>query len=149
FVFVVAAGPSPQVAELERKLRDAEAATARAENRAKTLEEEASRVDRLKAEVANLEKELGETRKVAQAAASGGAKTSGVSSREFLDLREQLNKKDKELLDLRDQLSGKEKQLLELRDRSLGFERSIADAQDKHLELERAHAEINDQLTAS
>ena len=61
----------------------------------------------------------------------------GGSAREFLDLREALNKKDKELLDLRDQLTHKEKELLGLRDTNLAAEREKADLGDRIIELEK------------
>ncbi|HEY1534448.1 MAG TPA: response regulator, partial [Polyangiaceae bacterium] len=56
-------------------------------------------------EVQRLERELSE---VKAKQASGGGKGAGTA-REFLDLREQLNKKDKEILETRDQLSHKDK----------------------------------------
>lgn len=143
-----AAAPAAANAELERKLRDAEAAVVRAENRARAAEEQSAALEKLRGEVTRLEKEIADTRKAASSAASTGAKTGGVSSREFLDLRESLNKKDKENLDLRDQLSARDKQMFELRDKNLAFERTIADASDKQLELERSMADLNDQLEA-
>lgn len=60
-------------------------------------------VARLRSEISGLK---------AQIAQSSG----GVSSRQFLDLREALNSKDKEILDLRDQVTGRDKQILALRD---------------------------------
>ena len=65
----------------------------------------------------------------------------GSSAREFLDLREALNRKDKELLDLRDQLTHRDKELLGLRDSSLALEREKADLADKHEEVERTLAD--------
>src|SRR4029078_390664 len=61
-------------------------------------------------------------------------KPGAVSSREFLDLREGLNRKDKEILALRDQLSRKDKELLENADKELALEREKADQSDKLLE---------------
>ena len=49
-------------------------------------------------QVVRLQRELDELR----LKAASGAKMGGVSSREFLDLRESLNKKDKEILALRE-----------------------------------------------
>ncbi len=95
-------------------------------------------------EVARLKSELGKAQQRAAAAEkmledvkSKAAKGTGVSSREFLDLREQLNRKDRELLELRDQVTARDKQLIELNDKSLVLEREIADLRDKALEAER------------
>jgi CheY-like chemotaxis protein len=74
---------------------------------------------------------------------SAGGSKAGVSSREFLDLRETLNKKDKELLAIRDQVSRKDKENLDLRDQLLAFERERADHADRLLELERAAADLD------
>ena len=54
---------------------------------------------------------------------AAGAKTGGISSRDFLDLREGLNKKDKEILTLKEQLSKKDKEIVESQDRALALER--------------------------
>ena len=64
-------------------------------------------------EVARLRSEISELK--AKVAESSG----GVSSRQFLDLREALNTKDKEILDLRDQVTGRDKEILELKDQSI------------------------------
>ncbi len=140
--------PAVGNAELERKVRDAEAAVVRAENRARLAEEQAAAAGQMRQDIERLQKEVADSKRSASIAPPGGAKGGGVSSREFLDLRESLNKKDKENLDLRDQLSARDKQMFELRDKNLGFERSIADAQDKQIELERAVADLSDQLAA-
>ncbi len=71
------------------------------------------------------------------AAGDKAAKSTGVSGREFLDLKEQLNRKDRELLDLRDQLSVRDKQIIELRDENLKAARESADLKDNNLTLER------------
>ncbi|MCL2823711.1 MAG: response regulator, partial [Polyangiaceae bacterium] len=59
-----------------------------------------------------------------------------ATSRELLDLREALNKKDKEILGLRDEISRRDKDLLDLRDASLALEREKADSNDRIMELE-------------
>lgn len=62
------------------------------------------------------------------------------SARDFLDLREQLNKKEKEVLGLRDELNQREKELLGLKDDTLALERVKADLSDQLSELEtRTH----------
>ncbi|HEU5076113.1 MAG TPA: response regulator [Polyangiaceae bacterium] len=102
-----------------------------AQKRVAVLETEALASRRADAEVARLEKEVEELR---QKLASGKG---GGSAREFLDLREQLNSKDKEILELRDQLNHREKELLGLRDGSLALEREKADLDDRNMELGR------------
>src|SRR5690606_18581720 len=76
--------PAVDIEELERLRSDL--AKAR-----QLAEETGAALDRQKAEVARLEKEASDLR---ARAAKGG----GISSREFLDLREALNSKDKEIL---------------------------------------------------
>ncbi|HTM44325.1 MAG TPA: response regulator [Polyangiaceae bacterium] len=66
----------------------------------------------------------------------------GSTAREFLELREQLNRKDKEMLDLRDQLTSRDKDLLNLRDTNLALERAQADSGDKLAELEKNLGEL-------
>jgi CheY-like chemotaxis protein len=90
-------------------------------------------------EVVRLRHEVEELKtKLAVAATNAPARG---PSREFLDLREALNKKDKEILALRDQITVKDKEVLELRDAALEFEREKADLSDKLSEWERASEE--------
>jgi DNA-binding response OmpR family regulator len=96
---------------------------------------------------ARLSREIDELR----AKLASAARTGGTSSRDFLDLREALNKKDKEVLALKEQLSKKDKEIVEARDRSLSLERSVADVEDRLLGVERtlaAATEKNDSLAA-
>ena len=83
--------------------------------------------------VESAEKMLEETRVSSERAADSAS----VSSRDFLDLKEQLNRKDRELLDFRDQLSARDKQIIELREENLKAAREMADAKDSNLILER------------
>jgi CheY-like chemotaxis protein len=118
-----------QKAELlrtERELTQARAEVARLEDRVRQSAESDDRVVKLQRELDELKLK----------AASGG-KVAGVSSREFLDLREGLNKKEKEILSLRDQLTRKEKELLDTSDTTLALERDKADLEDKIGQLER------------
>jgi CheY-like chemotaxis protein len=92
------------------------------------------------ADLARLRRELDELR---HAHPVPSIKPGAISSREFLDLREALNKKDKEILALRDLLSKKDKELLDLRDQVLALDREKADQVDKLLELERANADFD------
>src|SRR6185295_4144129 len=91
------------------------------------LEENAQRDSASNETVLRLQRELDDIR----LKAASGQKIGGVSSREFLDLREALNKKDKEILGIRDQLSRKEKELLDANDSALALEREKADLEDK------------------
>jgi CheY-like chemotaxis protein/chromosome segregation ATPase len=75
---------------------------------------------------------------------AASAKTGGISSRDFLDLREALNKKDKELLAFREQLSRKDREIVEAQDRTLSLERGRADLDERILGLEREVAEVKE-----
>ncbi|HEV3192360.1 MAG TPA: response regulator, partial [Polyangiaceae bacterium] len=89
---------------------------------------------------ARLMREIEELRgKVAAASRSGG-----ISSRDLLDLREALNKKDKEILAYKEQLSKKDREIVEAQDRALTLERSKADVEDRLLGVERELAEANE-----
>ncbi len=72
----------------------------------------------------------------------------GVSSRQFLDLRETLNSKDKEILDMRDQLSVRDKEILELRDQSIALERGRADFGEKMADLERSFSKAQEAIAS-
>lgn len=123
-----------RVRELEKELRETR-------SRISDLEDEATRAASKDSEVQRLQRELDE----AKAKAATGSKGGG-SAREFLDLREALNKKDKELLDLRDQVTHREKDLLGLRDTNLAGEREKADLNDRISELERQTTDLGRQL---
>jgi CheY-like chemotaxis protein/chromosome segregation ATPase len=97
---------------------------------------EAGEVERLTREVEELKAKL----------TSGAPKTAGISSREFLDLREALNKKDKEILSLKEAQSRKDKEHVESQDKMLALERAKADLDEKTLALEREAAETKDRL---
>ena len=118
-----------QKAELARMER--ELGTARGE--ITRLEEATQRGAESDERVTKLQRELDELK----LKATSGGKVAGVSSREFLDLREGLNKKEKEILGLRDQITRKEKELLDTSDTTLALERDKADLEDKIAGLER------------
>jgi CheY-like chemotaxis protein len=115
-----------EAVRLERELSNAKAEMQR-------MEEAALQDPGSNDQVVRLQRELDELR---TKAASGG-KVGGVSSREFLDLREALNKKDKEILGLRDQIGRKEKDLLDASDTALALEREKADLDDRIGSLEK------------
>jgi CheY-like chemotaxis protein len=112
-----------------------------ARNELEKLRLEATEADRLLHEVDELKAKL----------ASAAPKGAAISSRDFLDLREALNKKDKEILALKEQSSRKDKEIVEVQDRMLALERSKGDLDDRSLALERELAETkerNDSLAA-
>jgi CheY-like chemotaxis protein len=114
---------------------DAEFAEARRE--IEKLRIEAGDAERLAREVDELKAKL-----------AAGAKTGGISSRDFLDLREALNKKDKEILSLREAISKKDREIVESQDRAIAHERSNADNEERLLSLERELAETKDKAEA-
>jgi CheY-like chemotaxis protein len=119
-----------KLAQAERTAQAADQRASHAEQRATTAEQRASSAERT----------LTET-----------SKKGGATSRELLDLREQLNRKDRELLDLRDQVTARDKQIIEASDRSLSIERELTDLRDKQAEMQREldkRKEIVDALTA-
>ena len=120
-----------EIVRLAREADDARSGVGR-------METELSLAREGTAEAARLRRELDELKRAsAVAMPSAPAKPGTVSSREFLDLREALNKKDKEILALRDQMSRKDKEVLDLRDQLLALDREKADHVDRILELER------------
>jgi CheY-like chemotaxis protein len=138
------AAPRPQIdAEVERLRAETERQKAEHLRMERELQSARGEVERLQEaaalgaesdeRVTKLQRELDELK---LKAASGG-KVAGVSSREFLDLREGLNKKEKEILGLRDQMTRKEKELLDASDTTLALERDKADLEDKISGLER------------
>ena len=119
--------PSPNGENIEQ-----EWAELIAENRALSKEN-----DTFRRKVESIEKEL---------ISMKASKKGGVSSSEFLDLREALNKKDREVLDLRDELHNKEKELLDQREKVNGLERKRADLEDKNIDLSKQLNELEGKL---
>lgn len=124
--------PSPQADSQDVRALRSEIADLR--QQIADLSQKAARADRLESEL----RDAKSTRASKPAI--------GISSREYLDLREALNGKDKELLALRDQLSSRDKQLLELRDGNLQLERLGADYQDRIAELEDQVQQATDRI---
>lgn len=119
-----------RVEELERELSAAQVATQRVVD----LTEENQRLRAHGDELARVTKEMEEKlRASAPPALSAGASPSrpgGVSTREFLELRESLNRKDKEIL-------ARDRELIELRDKLLQAEMSTADIDDRLAERDQ------------
>lgn len=152
---VTATGVDVQAAamEMDRLRADLEKMKTRAEGAERSLDEAraeaarqgatASRADAAMAEVERLQRELDDLR---ARPVSIPAKAAGVSSKEFLDLREALNKKDKEILSLKETLGRKEKDILEGSERSLALERTKSELNDKLLEHERELNETREKV---
>lgn len=118
-----------RVRELEEEARESRAKLA-------DFEDAVRRGGQKDHEVQRLHRELDDVKSRLSSGKGAG------SAREFLDLREQLNRKDKEILDLRDQLTHRDKELLAFRDSSLALERERADLLDRTSDLERTTSEL-------
>jgi CheY-like chemotaxis protein len=117
----------------ERRVKEAEARNSELETRIHSLENERQ----------TLRKEIEEARERFTQSATFS------KEREFLGLREIINKKEKDILDLRDALDAKDRQILDHKDKireldrarrdleeaSLGFERSLVAANERVAEL--------------
>ena len=127
------------------KLREDLVRTRERFNQAETqLGEARSEIDKLRLETGENERLVREVEELRSKLAAGPPKTGGISSREFLDLREALNKKDKEILSLKEALSRKDREIVEAQDKALQFERAKSDLDDKTLSLERELSEVKE-----
>ncbi|HSC89384.1 MAG TPA: response regulator, partial [Polyangiaceae bacterium] len=133
-------GPSPEllaeleqlrgrVSSLERDLGTANEAAADLAGQKDQL------AQKKEAELTLLQRELDELREKM-------ASNQGGNAREFLDLREQLNKKEKEILDVRDQLTSREKEVVKLNDSNIGLEREKVELGERLRELENTRAAL-------
>lgn len=68
--------------------------------------------------------------------------------REYLSLREIINRKEKDLLDLRDALDAKDRQILDQKDRFREQDRARRDLEEKMLEVERNLVAVEERSTA-
>ncbi len=132
------ASKTEQIAELEASLASARAA---AESEADAKLQVAQKKD---AEIELLQAELETLRRKLESNEAAG------TAREFLDLREKLNKKDKEIIDIRDELTTKEKALIKANDEAIFVGREKADLLDQvsgltsnKLELERQNQALS------
>jgi len=134
---------SLEAAEHEQLSAELAATRERLEMTERELDEARRETGKLRLEAgdsARLMREIEELRgKVAAASKSGG-----ISSRDLLDLREALNKKDKEILAYKEQSSKKDREIVEAQDRALSLERSKADVEDRLLGIERELAGANE-----
>jgi len=114
------------------------------------LKESEARSSELEARIHSLENERQTLRKEIEEARERFTQSATFSKeREFLGLREIINKKEKDILDLRDALDAKDRQILDHKDKlreldrarrdleeaSLGFERNLVAANEKAAEL--------------
>jgi CheY-like chemotaxis protein len=133
-------------AELDRYQSELQRTESKAAGLQAELAEAREQVNRVHqeadAEVDRMQRDLHELKSRASLLPKAGA----VSSREFLDLREGLNKKDKEILALKTQLTVKDKEIFEARDRSLGLERQTSELDDRLLAKDREVAETGDRV---
>lgn len=86
--------------------------------------------------------------KARQASDAGGAGSSYSREREFLNLREVINKKEREILDLRDEVGAKERQILESKEQVRQLHHTKTALDSKNLELEQRLLEQSEQLEA-
>ncbi|MGO9834366.1 MAG: response regulator [Polyangiaceae bacterium] len=128
--------PAPEHAELQRLRDDLAHAKERVDSSERELEEVRREADKLRLEAGEAER-LGREVDELKTKIASGPKGGGVSSRDFLDLREALNKKDKEILSLKEQLSKKDKEIVDTQDKMLVLERGKADLDDRLIVLER------------
>jgi CheY-like chemotaxis protein len=103
----------------------------------------------LRAERDKLAREVEEL-KARPAPAPAPSKAEGFSrEREFLNLREVINRKEKELLDLRDSLDAKDRQILDGKDKLRELERRHRDVDDKLLNYEKELVAANERIEAA
>ncbi len=111
------------------------------------IEESRQEIEKLRIEAGEAERLAREIEEL-KVRLAAGAKTGGISSREFLDLREGLNKKDKEILTLKEHLSKKDREIVESQDRALALERGKSDLDGRLLGLEREVADARERSEA-
>jgi CheY-like chemotaxis protein len=102
------------------------------------------RIRELEAERDRLTRDLESARK---AAINTTKPPEGFSrEREFLNLREAINRKEKEILDLKDDLDAKDRQILDHKDKIRELERGRRDLEEKTLGIEQRHLAATEQL---
>jgi CheY-like chemotaxis protein len=113
-------------------------------------EELRTRVVQLEEQRTLLKKELQEAKAQAAAQPAPAAAASAPFSREreFLNLREIINRKEKEILDLKDELDAKERTILDHKDKVRELERKSRDLDERILHFERQLVAANEKLAA-
>ncbi len=84
-----------------------------------------------------LEAEIERLRGEVDAAKASSGDSEFSREREFLNLREVINKKEKEILDLRDEIGAKDRQILNGKERLQELEHTRADLEEKQLGMEQ------------
>jgi len=140
-----------RVVELEGQLAAARAdAVARealqAENmRLRAQLEELPRLRAQAEDASKLQRELDDLR--ARTARPAGSATSTATSREGLELRETLHRKDKEIIQLQRVAHERDKEILQLRETLLQRDLERADLDERLIEREREKADLEERLT--
>jgi CheY-like chemotaxis protein len=104
-----------------------------------------ARVQSLEIERRSLQEQLQIARR------QGGDATPGQplsKDREYLSLREIINRKEKDLLDLRDALDAKDRQILDQKDRFREQDRARRDLEEKMLDIERNLVAVEERASA-
>jgi CheY-like chemotaxis protein/predicted nucleic acid-binding Zn-ribbon protein len=139
--------PSPEEVEqesmAENEARLAAMVAARDDGRARELEgrsrELEAHVSELQARISSLEGERQALRRELEESRDRFNQSATFSKeREFLALREFINKKEKDILDLREDLDAKERQVLDHKDKIRELDRSRRDLEEKTLGFERS-----------
>jgi CheY-like chemotaxis protein len=117
---------------------------AREDGRSRELEarnaELEARIQSLEGERQTLRRELEESRERFTQSATFS------KEREFLGLREIINKKEKDILDLRDGMDAKEREILDYRDKVRELDRGRRDLEEKTLGFERSLVAANEKV---
>jgi CheY-like chemotaxis protein len=116
----------------------------REDARARELE---ARAVELEARIQSLETERHTLRRELEEARERFTQSSTFSKeREFLGLREIINKKEKDILDLRDAMDAKEREILDYRDKVRELDRGRRDLEEKTLGFERSLVAANEKV---
>jgi CheY-like chemotaxis protein len=111
------------------------------------LREQVARNAELEARIQSLENERKTLRKELEEARERFTQSATFSKeREFLGLREIINKKEKDILDLRDAMDAKERQILDHKDRIRELDRGQRDLEEKTLGFERNLVAANEKV---
>jgi CheY-like chemotaxis protein len=111
------------------------------------LKEAQARSAELEARIHSLESERQTLRKEIEEARERFTQSATFSKeREFLGLREIINKKEKDILDLRDALDAKERQILDHKDKLRELDRSRRDLEEASLGFERSLVAANERV---
>ena len=155
------AGPSAEEQRLRRELERLEREARAAREEAKKAREEArtaaatadhrEETEKLRADVARLEKQLELAQKQAKEAAEGAAAAKGKGgseTRQILELKQTLNKREAELVDLRETSLQKDRQLVELKDKLFDTEKKVLELEDTLSERDREIGSLKGQVEA-